>query len=36
MESPAYTRDDALRDAALTLRRSGSANLERARSALGR
>jgi hypothetical protein len=36
MESPAYARDDALRDAALTLRSSGSANLERARSALGR
>jgi hypothetical protein len=36
MESPAYTRDGALRDAGLTLSRSGSANLERARAALGR
>jgi hypothetical protein len=35
-ESPAYARDDALRDAGVALRTSGSANLERARSALGR
>lgn len=35
-ESPAYVRDDALHDAGVSLRTSGSANLERARSALGR
>jgi hypothetical protein len=35
-ESPAYARDDALRDAGVTLRSRGSANLERARSELGR
>jgi hypothetical protein len=35
-ESPAYARDDALREAGVTLRGTGSANLERARSALGR
>lgn len=35
-ESPAYARDDALRDAGVMLRSRGSANLERARSELGR
>jgi hypothetical protein len=35
-EAPAYPRDDALRDAGLNLRRRGSANLESARSELGR
>jgi hypothetical protein len=35
-ESPAYARDDALRDAAVRLRGRGSANLEIARSELGR
>jgi hypothetical protein len=35
-ESAAYARDDALREAGVALRGSGSANLERARSALGR
>ncbi len=34
-ESPAHARDDALRDAAVTLRRRGSMNLETARSELG-
>ncbi|MFZ0919035.1 MAG: hypothetical protein WB793_06935 [Candidatus Dormiibacterota bacterium] len=33
-EAPAYTRDDALRDAGTTLRSRGSTNLERARSQL--
>ena len=35
-ESPAYARDDALRDAGVSLRSRGSANLERARSELCR
>jgi hypothetical protein len=34
-ESPAYARDDALRDAAVRLRSRGSMNLESARSELG-
>jgi hypothetical protein len=33
-EAPAYTSDDALRDAGTTLRSRGSTNLERARSQL--
>ena len=33
-ESPAYARDDSLRDAGTTLRSRGSAHLERARSQL--
>jgi hypothetical protein len=35
-ESPAFARDDALRDAASRLRNRGAANLESARSELGR
>jgi hypothetical protein len=35
-ESPAYARDEALRDAGVRLRSRGSANLEHARSELGR